>query len=82
MGQKKYVQFCHCEIFINSAESKKIKGKSTSAIHVFQNQQQQKISDKAWGCGFTTLKKIFCGEQLELKLSLMGGHKNCCQKQS
>ena len=65
---------------------KKLKGKSTSAIHVFLNQQQQKISDKAWGCGFTTWKKIFCGEQLELKLSLiwfyMGGHKNCCQKQS
>ena len=50
---------------------KKLKGKITSAIHVFLNQQQQKISDKSCGCGFTTWKKIFCGEQLELKLSLI-----------
>ena len=35
---------------------KKLKGKITSAIHVFLNQQQQQISDKSWGCGFTTRK--------------------------
>jgi hypothetical protein len=36
---------------------KKLKGKITSPIHVFRNQQQQKISDKAWGWGFTTWEK-------------------------